>query len=305
MSLDSVNGLFPVSPLAAVITRPDLGSGPFFAETVMSSSSFAVTAPVHVAKVGLRARDGKALAAFYEDVVGLRVISRQGNTIGLGAGGRELLSIEDDPSLRPDDPRSAGLYHTAFLLPDRKWLARWVGHAVEKRVPIAGASDHLVSEAIYLDDPEGNGIEIYADRAPDSWPRDEGTIRMATERLDLEGLLATLPPGDPGWSGAPDGTVIGHVHLRAGDIDQAESWWGRELGLDTMVHYGNQAVFLASGGYHHHIGANIWRSRGAGLREADRAGLAYVEMISALATKDAELADPWGTRIRIRSSKAA
>jgi catechol 2,3-dioxygenase len=271
----------------------------------MSKLPYAATTPIHVGRVGLRARDAETLADYYKTVIGLKEMHRSNGTIMLGAGGRELLEIEHAPSLKSDDPRSAGLFHTAFLLPDRPSLARWARHAMENQIAITGASDHLVSEAIYLDDPEGNGIEIYADRAPENWPRDNGSIRMATERLDVGDLMGTLPADDPGWTGAPDGTIVGHVHLRAGDIDQAEAWWGREIGLDTMVHYGDQAVFLSSGGYHHHIANNIWRSRGAGSREPDRTGLNYVEMISREAKSGRTLSDPWGNEIRIMPAKAA
>jgi len=264
----------------------------------MSDLPFSATTPIHVGRVGLRARDGEALAAYYKKLLGLTETRRSGATIALGAEGRELLEIEHAPTAQPDDPRSAGLYHTAFLLPRREDLARWVRHAMENGIQITGASDHHVSEAIYLNDPEGNGIEIYADRPQEAWERPGGRIAMTTERLDVEALLATLSGDDAGWQGAPDGSVIGHVHLRAGDVDVAERWWN-ELGLETMVHYGSQAVFLASGGYHHHIGANIWQSRGAGPRAPDRAGLSFVEMLSEDATDEHQMPDPWGTEIRI------
>lgn len=265
----------------------------------MTSLPFAATTPIHVARVGLRARDAEALSHFYGHVLGLEELRRTAEIIALGAAGRELIEIEHAPSLAPDDPSSAGLYHTAFLLPDRAALARWVRHAMESRIAITGASDHLVSEAIYLNDPEGNGIEIYADRAPEDWKREEnGSIKMTTARLDLAGLAAALPEGDDGWDGAPDGTVVGHVHLRAGDTGEAEAWWNGEAGLDTMAHYGNQAVFLSSGGYHHHIGNNIWHSRGSGPRGRDRAGLSYVEMADENAADARVLFDPWGNEIR-------
>lgn len=269
----------------------------------MPDLPFAATTPIHVGRVGLRARDGEALAAYYKNLLGLTETRRSGATIGLGTDGRELLEIEHAPALKPDDARSAGLYHTAFLFPARKDLARWVRHAVDDRIAITGASDHHVSEAIYLNDPEGNGIEIYADRAKEDWPMRDGRIAMATDRLDVDGLMASLGEGDAGWRGAPDGTVIGHVHLRAGDVDAAEAWWNA-AGLDTMVHYGSQAVFLASGGYHHHIANNIWQSRGAGPREADRTGLSFVEMVDASASSERHAADPWGSEIRIVPGQA-
>ena len=122
---------------------------------------------------------------------------------------------------------------------------------------------------------------------------------MATQPLDFSSLLGELREGDAGWAGAPAGSVVGHVHLRVGDIGAAESWWNDTIGLDTMVHYGNAAVFLSSGGYHHHIGANVWHSRGAGPRARDMSGLSYVELASKEATQASDALDPWGTAVRI------
>lgn len=267
----------------------------------MTELPFSATTPTHIAKVGLKARDAEALSAFYRHLLGLAELARSDGAIVLGAGGRELLEIERAPSAKPDDPRSAGLFHTAFLLPTRKDLARWVRHASENRIPVTGASDHLVSEALYLNDPEGNGIEIYADRPKDRWTRSGGDIAMATERLDIDDLLRELDPSTPVWHDAPNATVVGHVHLRVGDPKEAEEWWHSQFGFETMARYGSQAVFLASGGYHHHIGANTWASAGAGMRDPDRAGLAFVEMASSTHAP-ATLRDPWGTEIRIRSA---
>ena len=268
-------------------------------ETVMTALPFSATTPVSVSKVGLKARDAERLARFYREVVGLDEMSRSGGTIVLGAGGRVLLEIEQDASAKPDDVREAGLFHTAFLLPDRTALARWLRQAIDNRVEIDGASDHLVSEAIYLNDPEGNGIEIYADRPREQWPMKGHEVEMATIRLDINGLLSILPEGDEGWGGVPDGTVIGHVHLRVGDPAEAERWWHSEMGFNTMASYGPSAVFLSSGGYHHHIGANSWRSAGAGPRDPARAGLAYVERASTDAKGEGVKTDPWGTIVRV------
>jgi catechol 2,3-dioxygenase len=264
----------------------------------MGELPFAAMTPVSVARVGLKARNAEALANYYREVVGLTELSRSNGTISLGVGERALLEIEADPSARPDDPRGAGLFHTAFLLPTRADLGRWVKHAIEKRIPIDGASDHLVSEALYLTDPEGNGIEIYADRVKEKWVRDGNGIAMATVKLDIPDLVGEVPANDTGWRGAPENTVIGHVHLRVGDPAVAEQWWHSQFGFDTMAKYGTDAVFLASGGYHHHIGANSWRSRGAGPRDNDRTGLAWVEMQSSLAERSTEVQDSWGTVIR-------
>lgn len=274
-------------------------TGPGQTENAMNPLPFAADAPVSVTQVGIKARDVENVAAYYRAVVGLEEVARRAGVIVLGAGGRPLLEIEAFRNGRQDDPRAAGLYHTAFLLPTRADLARWTRRAIDERIAITGASDHLVSEAIYLDDPEGNGIEIYADRAREAWPRDGDTLRMAVDPLDVPDLLSELGPGDPGWRGAPENSIVGHVHLRVGDTAEAERWWRDALGFDTMVRYGDSAVFLATGGYHHHVGANSWRSRGARERDADRTGLAFVEFRSQDAAGEQVHEDPWGNVVRI------
>jgi catechol 2,3-dioxygenase len=268
-------------------------------ETRMSDLQTAGDAPVSVGSVGIKARDVGTLASYYKDVIGLNEVSRRAGAIVLGVGDRPLLEIEEFKTGRPDDPRSAGLFHTAFLLPSRSDLARWTRRAIERQIPVTGASDHLVSEAIYLDDPEGNGIEIYADRPRSAWPREGDTVKMATLPLDVRGLLAELGPSDAGWTSAPEGSLVGHVHLRVGDAAEAEAWWNSELGFDTMQHYGGSAVFLATGGYHHHVGANSWQSAGAKHRDADRTGLSFVEFKSRNATSESVYEDPWGNVIRV------
>ncbi|WEX11657.1 VOC family protein [Chelativorans sp. AA-79] len=263
----------------------------------MTELPFAATTPISVAAVGLTSRDSEALARYYRDVVGLHELSRGSGAIVLGAGERPLLTIEQYASAKPDDTREAGLFHTAFLLPSRAALARWTRYAMERRIGIDGASDHLVSEAIYLNDPEGNGIEIYADRPRERWQWENGEIAMKTLRLDFRDLLEAA--GDETWNGVPDGTVIGHVHLRVGDPAEAETWWHEALGLETMARYGPSAVFLASGGYHHHVGANAWHSAGAERRDPARAGLSWVTFNDTRAPGERTLEDPWGTVIRI------
>ncbi|MDH4985261.1 VOC family protein [Aminobacter anthyllidis] len=264
----------------------------------MSNIPFAATTPISVARVGLKARDANSLAGFYRDVVGLQELSRDGETITLGAGSRALLDIEADKAAKPDDPRSAGLFHTAFLLPSRADLGRWIKHAIDRRIPVDGASDHLVSEALYLTDPEGNGIEIYRDRPQDSWKWNGSQVAMATEQLDIPSIVAEVSAGDAGWRGMPENSIVGHVHLRVGDPAAAADWWKTQFGFDTVAKYGNSAVFLSSGGYHHHIGANSWQSPGAGKRDLSRTGLAWVEMRSADAKAASSYEDPWGTVIR-------
>jgi catechol 2,3-dioxygenase len=265
----------------------------------MSELPFAARTPVSVSRVGLKARDAEGVAGFYRSVVGLEELGRDGQALTLGARGRPLLVVESDPAARPDDPGSAGLFHTAFLLPSRADLGRWIRHAAANGIRLDGASDHLVSEALYLSDPEGNGIEIYVDRDKEEWPMNGSEIAMATERLDLAAVAGAVPADDAGWNGMPENTVVGHVHLRVGDPGQAAAWWHEKFGFDTVSRYGKAAVFLSSGGYHHHIGANSWHSAGAGRRDPSRSGLSWVEMRSSTAAEATVQEDPWGTEIRV------
>lgn len=269
----------------------------------MGKLPFAVTTPTRVSKIGIKARDAESVAGYYKKILGLVELSRSPNLVVLGAGDKPLMEIAQSNAAAEDDPRSAGLYHTAFLLPSRPDLARWTRFAIDERIPVAGSADHFVSEAIYLTDPEGNGVEIYADRPKESWTWNGDFVRMGTEQLDVRSLLGELQ-GDEPWKGAPNGSVIGHVHLRVGDAAAAEQWWNGEMGFDTVQSLDGSAVFLSTGGYHHHIGANSWQSRGAGPRDDRRTGLMWVEMESESAKAETEKQDPWGTMIRTVPAKA-
>jgi catechol 2,3-dioxygenase len=273
--------------------------------------------PLHIGAIGLRARDANRLAEFYQGLLGLSVLERGQDVVRLGTpGGVTLIEIEHRPDARPDDERTAGLYHTAFLMPTRADHARWILHIAENRVPITGASDHGVSEAFYLDDPEGNGIEVYNDRPPERWQRDGDMIVMPTKPLDVEAILRDCRPTEP-YASAPGGLRIGHIHLRVGDVGRAEAFYRGAVGLDIKRRRGG-ATFMSSGGYHHHVGANVWHSDGAALRDPDQAGLAWfsVEASDGKTLDDVttllqaagastmpvaggiETQDPWGTRVR-------
>jgi catechol 2,3-dioxygenase len=259
---------------------------------------FALTTPIHVASAALKARNVDAVAAYYRDVLGLETLSSGEKGQVLGAGGVSLLAIEPmGASALPDDPRSAGLFHIAFLMPTRADLGRWIVHASRTRIPVEGMSDHIVSEAFYLSDPEGNGVEIYADRPLEGWEWEGGEVRMSTDPLDVDAIVRAAMPDEGGWAGAPAALRIGHVHLRVGAPQAAERWWNEEAGLATTCHYPG-AVFLSSGGYHHHIGANAWQSRGAGARDPARSGLAHVTLSGSAIAADRELVDPWGNVVR-------
>ena len=267
------------------------------------------SAPLEIGRVALTVSDLPRMTEFYRHAIGLEPLGGDGGTALLGAGSRAFLELRGDRHARRAEPREAGLFHTAFLLPDRAALARWIVHAAEAGLPLQGASDHLVSEAIYLADPEGNGIEVYRDRPRAEWPTENGRIRMATQRLDLDALARDA---DGPWSGAPVGTVVGHVHLQVGDTAEAERFYAGTLGFDVVTHYPG-ASFLSSGGYHHHLGANVWNSRGAGRRSLPSTGLAELGLAADADAFDAVLArtgraetleDPWGTPVRVMRKAA-
>jgi catechol 2,3-dioxygenase len=201
---------------------------------------------------------------YWQRQIGLRVHEREGRVASLGTGGEDLVVLYEEPGARPVRGHT-GLFHLALLLPERTDLARWLVHAAEDRVPLSGMSDHFVSEALYLSDPDGHGIEIYADRPRSAWERGgDGQLAMGTVALDVDALVGTIaeaPPED--FAGMPDGTTMGHVHLHVRDVGEADRFYGDTLGFDVMTHYGNQATFLSAGGYHHHLGANVWAGRGA------------------------------------------
>jgi catechol 2,3-dioxygenase len=190
------------------------------------------------------------------------VLERRGAEASLGVGSRELLRLTEVPGATPST-RETGLFHFALLLPDRPSLARWLAHAARERVPLVGLSDHFVSEALYLSDPDGHGIEIYWDRPREVW---DGQVaaRMTTLPLDVDSLLGELQdPRSAPFDGLPAGTVMGHVHLKVAAIADTVAFYRDALGFGLMARLGGQAAFLAAGGYHHHVGANTWESRGA------------------------------------------
>ena len=280
-----------------------------------STVTFANTTPLRIGAVALKARDLSRLTDFYTQAIGLQVIDRDSKTARLGAGGVPFFHLEAAPDALSDDPRSADLFHTAFLHPTRQDLARWLVHVARNRVQLTGASDHAVSEAIYLDDPEGNGIEVYRDRKPEEWRWNGGRIHMTTERLDLDNLAADT--ANTSYTGAPDGLRIGHIHLRVGDLAETQKFYCDTIGLDPTAGRGG-ALFMSSGGYHHHVGSNVWQSAGAGRRDDARAGLSWFAFEAADAAQrdtvvqrlkaanaplsqnaDApETRDPFGTRVR-------
>jgi catechol 2,3-dioxygenase len=196
--------------------------------------------------------------AYWQDVVGLRVLSRENGTAELGADTR-LVRFVEEPGARASHGFT-GLFHVALLVPDRAELGRFLAHAAREQIQLTGLSDHVVSEAIYLRDPDYHGIEVYADRPREQW---EGRVSqtMTTVPLDTDSLLAEA--GDGGFAGLPDGTRVGHVHLCVRDVDETIAFYRDRLGMGLTAHRGDQAAFLSAGGYHHHLGGNTWETRGA------------------------------------------
>jgi catechol 2,3-dioxygenase len=248
----------------------------------------------HVGAVRLRVADIDALTTFYERVIGLPTLTRENGLVALGADERTpLVELAAAPGAPAPPPVSTGLFHLAILVPTRADLAAAVRRISGAGWRFTGASDHLVSEALYLDDPEGNGIEIYHDRPRGQWRHGpNGELEMATLPLDLDAVLAELGAGDPGQM--PAGTRMGHVHLRVARLDDAERFYAGTLELEVMVHSYPGALFVAAGGYHHHIGLNTWQSAGAAPPPEGALGLEHYELVLPDAAERDRLLRPLG-----------
>lgn len=293
-------------------------------------SGYRLPVGTHLGAVRLQVSDLSRSVPFYEDALGLRIAHRvdhlDGARVALAAHGddRVLVELVERRGVRPAGRGLLGLYHFAILLPDRASLGRFVRHLSERRIP-AGAGDHLVSEAFYLTDPDGLGIEVYADRPRETWNRLGRELMLSTDPVDVRGLVAEA--GEVPWSGMPAGTVIGHVHLHVGSIEQAQAFYSEALGFDRMTWRYPGALFLGADGYHHHLGTNTWA--GAGARppaEGDARLLEWtieLPLAADVATASQSLADagypvesaserdgsvtsvdPWGTRVRLRAASA-
>ena len=266
------------------------------------------SAPVEISHIAFTVHDLNGMAAFYRKALGLAELSSEPGLRRLGVDGRHLVELREDRAARRATAHEAGLFHAAFLMPDRTALGRWLRHAADSGLRLQGASDHLVSEAIYLADPEGNGIEVYSDRPRAVWHDANGAVKMATDALDLNALLRAA---DRPWTAAPEGLVVGHVHLQVGAIPDAEAFYAGMLGFRVTARYPG-AAFYGSGGYHHHIATNVWNSRGAAPRSYPATGLA--ELTLAAETRSIaeikgrggsdRMEDPWGTVISLKSKAA-
>ncbi|HBJ8578435.1 TPA: VOC family protein [Listeria monocytogenes] len=222
----------------------------------------------------------KEMAGFYQEVIGLKLVEENERMVRLGVSGSDealLVLKKIDNAVVPEVPR-IGLFHTAFLLPTRESLADVLLHLAKSGYPIDGAGDHAYSEALYLHDIEGNGIEIYADRPKAEWMRDgDGNLPMVTEQVDVDSLLQIAT--DEPFTGMPNGTIIGHVHLQVADADKAEQFYKEVLGMNLTTAIPS-ARFFAAGDYHHHIGSNVWAGRNLELLQENETGLAWFTIIT-------------------------
>jgi catechol 2,3-dioxygenase len=268
-------------------------------------------------RVSLRVGDLERVARFYEDVLGLEARSVGDGRAVLAAGETPLVVLREESTARPRRDDETGLFHTAFLVPSRAALGD-VLERIERRWRLEGTADHVVSEALYLSDPEGNGIEIYRDRPREEWPvADDGTIGIGTEPLDVEGVRSA----GRGRGGVPDATTVGHVHLEVSSLSLARAFYVDTVGFG-LKHRVDGALFVAAGGYHHHLGLNVWAGPQATPPPPEEAQLLEWEIrlptpeeVAAAARSLEEAGhptrraapdevltkDPWGTQLRIRS----
>ncbi|WP_277553267.1 VOC family protein [Halobaculum limi] len=271
----------------------------------------------YVDRVTLAVTDLDAVLAFYREVVGLAVLDRTSDRAVLGTDDRSLLVLEADPDADERPPRAAGLFHTAFLFPSRAALGDALHRIQASGDQLTGASDHRVSEALYLRDPEGNGVELYRDRPREEWPETDGRVEMDTLPLDTDALLADRAGAAD--ASAPSETAVGHVHLEVTDLDDSEAFYVDGVGFDVRQRWADEALFVAADGYHHHVGLNTWNRRsdpvsGRGLVEisvvvpdedAVDAARDRLAGIGARVDEDSDdsflVSDPDGIRIRIRA----
>ncbi len=269
-----------------------------------------------IGSVALAVADLDRSLAFWRDAVGFNLIHGDAARAVLGVGTTTLLTLILRPGAVPQPRFSTGLFHVAALLPTRRDLARTVRHVGEAGYSFYGASDHNVSEAFYLDDPDQNGVELYRDRPREQWEWRDGLVRMGTQALDVDDVLAELEGDATPWAGLPAGTRIGHVHLKVGDLINADRFYREVLGFDLTQRM-QGALFFSASGYHHHVGTNVWQSGGAPPPPPNAAGLveftislpASTDLLGVAARLEQSglavqrggdalrLADPWGHRL--------
>lgn len=232
----------------------------------------------YVGEVGLKVVDIKKMKKFYQEIIGFDVISEDQNHVELGAGGKVLVKLELMEGITPKQGRYAGLYHFAILLPTREDLGKILVHLHQQGIQL-GSSDHLVSEALYLSDPEGNGIEIYRDREPEQWNWSNDEVSMTVDPIDAQGLVEAAQKSSEPWKGMPAATVMGHIHLHVSNLVEARDFYVNGLGFEVVSSLGGQALFLADQKYHHHVGMNVWNGIGIPALPDKEAGLHYYTLI--------------------------
>lgn len=271
----------------------------------------------HVGLVTIAVSSLERSLNYYRDGLGFTVGEQNEQTVLLGAAtGAPIVALVVQPHAQPQPANTTGLYHFAILLPSRKDLGRFLSHIVMSHIPLDGYADHLVSEALYLSDPDGNGIEVYHDRPRSTWPIHNGLVAMASDPIDLTGLMAEGRQDTSDWTGLPPQTTLGHMHLRVANIQQAEQFYHQVLGFAIMQHMPS-ALFVSAGGYHHHIGLNTWQSRNGPQPSHTAVGLRFftiqlpdeTELAKVLARLQAVgwpveqreegvvLRDPWGNKL--------
>lgn len=230
--------------------------------------------PPHIGRVALAVADLERSVRFYRHVIGLELLNREGDVAQMGVDDSPLLLLHGQPGVTPVR-RATGLYHFALLLPSRAALGNTLRHLIDVRAPISGYADHAVSEAIYLTDPDGHGIEIYRDRPRSEWVFPGGQLRMTVDPMDFDGVLGA---SDGSGSNLPSDTMMGHIHLQVASIPVTEQFYIDLLGFDLVIRYGSGASFLSANGYHHHFGTNTWAGVGLPPAPADAARLLWYEI---------------------------
>lgn len=249
-------------------------------------------------RVGLRVQNMEQSLNYYTKL-GLSIIrderDQNGNgSVGLGSGTQEILQLRTFPGGKPRPSHSAGLYHFALLVANESELGSFILHCVEQKIPLGGSSDHLVSEALYLTDPEGNGIEVYRDRPREEWPLEKGRVTMGTRPLQTQHLMDQAQD----FTGFSPRLRLGHMHLNVGNLDETYAFYQKNLGMDLMISIEDQAYFISWDGYHHHLGTNLWAGRNVQPVESDSYGIDFYE-IQRTDLAPATLQDPNGITIRI------
>lgn len=256
--------------------------------------TFQLSAAAHIGQVALKVANLEKMTNFYQEVIGLQVLEQDATQSILGVGDTVLLELNKVQNPLPITPKT-GLFHVAFLLPSRKDLGNALLHYLQVEAPLIGASDHGYSEALYLNDPEGNGIEVYHDKPQSEWDiRADGEIVGVTLEMDAEAVIAA---GDGVWAGFPMGTTVGHVHLKVADLMQTEEFFTEVLGLSLKNNFGDQAKFFATGDYHHHIGSNVWLGKNIPAMTENDLGLDYFSFSVPNQAELDRLEKHWETRI--------